>query len=174
MADTETDMENTQEAAAEFASSMRGQLIVSQALHYGIKALEQVEPKLREESNLNDMKYLYNELYPLFAAVAETELSAGGDPDMYTSLNQALKGVFTSEGEDPIIIDGVQREIEREMSDFLGSMREGGSVNMFAAVPHLMEEFDLTKADAVAVLSGWMKSFEDVGFTEPSENGEDE
>ncbi len=51
----------TPEQALEFASSPRGNLILSQALYYGIKALEAVEPEyLQEKSNIADMKFLQN------------------------------------------------------------------------------------------------------------------
>jgi hypothetical protein len=51
----------TPEEALEFASSPRGSLILSQALYYGIKALEAVKPEhLQEKSNIADMKFLQN------------------------------------------------------------------------------------------------------------------
>lgn len=51
----------TPEEALEFAGSVRGNLILSQALYYGIKALEAVEPEfMQEKSNIADMRYLQN------------------------------------------------------------------------------------------------------------------
>lgn len=51
----------TPEQALEFAGSPRGNLILSQALYYGIKALEAVEPEyLQEKSNIADMRFLQN------------------------------------------------------------------------------------------------------------------
>lgn len=51
----------TPEQALEFAGSPRGNLILSQALYYGIKALEAVEPEfMQEKSNIADMRYLQN------------------------------------------------------------------------------------------------------------------
>jgi len=48
----------------EFADSPRGKFIQAQALYYGIKKLCEVEGVLREESNISDMKYLLDVLYP--------------------------------------------------------------------------------------------------------------
>ena len=48
----------------EFANSPRGKFIQAQALYYGIKKLCEVEGVLREESNISDMKYLLDVLYP--------------------------------------------------------------------------------------------------------------
>lgn len=48
----------------EFANSPRGKFIQAQALYYGIKKLCEVEGILREESNISDMKYLLDVLYP--------------------------------------------------------------------------------------------------------------
>lgn len=51
----------TPEQALEFTGSPRGNLILSQALYYGIKALEAVEPEyLQEKSNIADMRFLQN------------------------------------------------------------------------------------------------------------------
>ena len=46
-----------------FLSSMRGRYIIAQALHYGINALESVKGAWREVSNINDMKYLRDEIF---------------------------------------------------------------------------------------------------------------
>jgi hypothetical protein len=55
-------------AAVKFLSSMRGQFIMSQALHYGIEAMEAVEPEyLREYSNIEDMKYLKDTLFSFYS-----------------------------------------------------------------------------------------------------------
>ena len=47
----------------DFLSSMRGQYIIAQALHYGIEALRQVPKPYQESSNLSDMKYLRDNLF---------------------------------------------------------------------------------------------------------------
>jgi hypothetical protein len=48
----------------EFADSPRGKFIQAQALYYGIKKLNEVEGVMREVSNISDMKYLLDVLYP--------------------------------------------------------------------------------------------------------------
>ncbi len=49
------------EQAKALAGSIRGHFILSQALYYGIKALESVKPEyLQEKSNIADMKLLQN------------------------------------------------------------------------------------------------------------------
>ncbi len=60
---------NLTKAALEFAGSPRGQLIISQALHYGILALEGQDEARREESNLADMRYLFVGLFPIYGHV---------------------------------------------------------------------------------------------------------
>jgi hypothetical protein len=53
----------------EFANSPRGKFIQAQALYYGIKKLCEVDGVLREESNIADMKYLLDVLYPGFEQI---------------------------------------------------------------------------------------------------------
>jgi len=48
----------------EFSQSPRGKYIMAQALYYGIKKLTEVEGAMREVSNICDMKYLLDVLYP--------------------------------------------------------------------------------------------------------------
>ena len=48
----------------EFQQSPRGRFIMAQALYYGIKKLAEVDGPLREVSNICDMKYLLDVLYP--------------------------------------------------------------------------------------------------------------
>ena len=48
----------------DFADSPRGKYIQAQALYYGIKKLSEVEGVMREVSNISDMKYLLDVLYP--------------------------------------------------------------------------------------------------------------
>ena len=50
----------------EFAQSPRGKFIQAQALYYGIKKLAEVDGVMREVSNICDMKYLLDVLYPGF------------------------------------------------------------------------------------------------------------
>jgi len=53
----------------EFSNSPRGKFIQAQALYYGIKKLCEVEGILREESNISDMKYLLDVLYPGYEGI---------------------------------------------------------------------------------------------------------
>tara|TARA_Y100000310_G_scaffold95923_1_gene93697 strand:+ start:486 stop:725 length:240 start_codon:yes stop_codon:yes gene_type:complete len=60
---------NKRAEAIEFLGGMRGQYIVAQALHYAIKSLESVEPEImQEKSNIDDMKYLRENLFNMFPA----------------------------------------------------------------------------------------------------------
>lgn len=42
---------------------------------------------------------------------------------------------------------------------FLDVLRNKGEVNMFGAVPYLMEYFELDYADATKILTQWMEEF---------------
>ena len=53
----------------EFSQSPRGRFIQAQALYYGIKKLAEVEGVMREVSNICDMKYLLDVLYPGFETI---------------------------------------------------------------------------------------------------------
>ena len=50
--------------ARDFFTSTRGQYIVGQALHIAIMALESIESPHKEVSNISDMKYIRDELFP--------------------------------------------------------------------------------------------------------------
>jgi len=61
-------MENKSETvkAIEFLSSFRGEYIVGQALAVAIKTMSAVEPEYRREvSNIADMQFLLDNLFPL-------------------------------------------------------------------------------------------------------------
>ena len=48
----------------DFLASLRGQLIVAQALYVAIDTLEKVEPSyMREQSNIADMKFLQETVF---------------------------------------------------------------------------------------------------------------
>lgn len=49
--------------AIKFMQSFRGQYIIGQALFYAIKELKSVEEAYQEKSNIEDMKYLRDELF---------------------------------------------------------------------------------------------------------------
>ena len=79
------------ELAHQILNSPRGGLIVNQAFHYGIKALESVEPSyLKEESNIADMKLLRKEIFNQFPAEIfepiQIRVLKGGDFDVPTQL----------------------------------------------------------------------------------------
>ena len=83
-------MEDKQIEAQAFLNSFRGRYIVSQALHYGIKALEEIPKPYREVSNLNDMTYLQDNLFSGFIFSRDTlptldyiDSSAGETPTEY-------------------------------------------------------------------------------------------
>ncbi len=66
-----------QRKAVEFASSLRGQYILSQALCLAIEKMNEVEPKhMKEESNIADMEYLLDELFPIYKAVQTLDTDA--------------------------------------------------------------------------------------------------
>lgn len=51
--------------AVQFAiASIRGRYIISQALHYGIQELSKVPSPHKEVSNIADMRYLKDTLFP--------------------------------------------------------------------------------------------------------------
>ena len=63
-----------EQEAIEFLGSMRGQYIMGQALQLAINALESVEPEvMRERSNIKDMEFLRDELFPMGGVVAALE-----------------------------------------------------------------------------------------------------
>jgi hypothetical protein len=63
-----------QTKAYEFFGSMRGQWIVSQALSLAIRSLKQVQPEvMQEQSNISDMQYLIDNLFPQFQSYGPSE-----------------------------------------------------------------------------------------------------
>jgi len=71
-------MDKKEKAAALF-NSWRGQYIISQALYKAIKAMEKVEPPvMRELSNIEDMKLIMEQLFPVFMAIAKAEEAVRG------------------------------------------------------------------------------------------------
>ena len=57
--------------ARDFFTSTRGQYIVGQALHVAIETLESVEGIHMEISNISDMKYIRDELFPMYTALRQ-------------------------------------------------------------------------------------------------------
>ena len=50
-------------------------------------------------------------------------------------------------------------KMTKEQKEFLNNLRESGVTNMFGAGKYLQAEFGLSKADAMSVLSEWMRTF---------------
>jgi len=61
----------TNKKAMEFATSLRGQYILSQALSVAIEKMKEVPENMREVSNISDMEYLRDEIFPIYKAVLE-------------------------------------------------------------------------------------------------------
>ena len=49
--------------------------------------------------------------------------------------------------------------VTEDMLFWLDDIRDSGLINMFGAAPYVRKEFNLSKRDARAVLSYWMKTF---------------
>jgi hypothetical protein len=73
-----TDKDKQIYEAYKFSMSPRGEYIISQALVTAIKQLKTMPDKQREDSNIADMEYLLEKVYPLFKIaemnVNETQL----------------------------------------------------------------------------------------------------
>ena len=81
------------EEAVKLYRSMRGQLIVGQALHYGLKALRAIEPEvMQEKSNIADMELLLEELFAIGLAFIEPG-DWGVAADGISALYDKQKGV---------------------------------------------------------------------------------
>jgi hypothetical protein len=73
-------MRAQQAEAMEFANSPRGHYIVSQALTVAIEALEKVEPpQHREISNIMDMRFLRDNLFPTYSDIRAAVKQARGE-----------------------------------------------------------------------------------------------
>jgi len=49
--------------------------------------------------------------------------------------------------------------VDDEHLEYLDELRESGVTNMYGASPYLMHAFDLSKQDAITILTYWMHSF---------------
>jgi hypothetical protein len=65
--------EEKRREAIGFASSGRGLFIISQALYVAIQAMEKVPKIKREPSNIADMRFLMNTLFPMYKHIKEAE-----------------------------------------------------------------------------------------------------
>jgi len=61
------------DTAVRFLGSMRGRYIMAQALHYAIEALDSVEGVHKEVSNLDDMRYIRDELFNFPIEIAQKQ-----------------------------------------------------------------------------------------------------
>ena len=64
-------------SALEFAQSLRGQLIISQALCYAIDLIDAMPKHKKEHSNQMDMKYIRDMLFPMYKAIKDVTTSEG-------------------------------------------------------------------------------------------------
>ena len=60
--------------AIEFVQSHRGQYILSQALVVAIDTMGKVEPPHTEVSNIADMQFILDNLFPMYAAIHTMEV----------------------------------------------------------------------------------------------------
>ena len=49
--------------------------------------------------------------------------------------------------------------LQEQVNDYLDALREDGSINMFGAVPYVVEEFGVNKYDARDLVKNWMQTF---------------
>lgn len=69
------------EKAGDFMSSERGRYILSQALHFGIKALKEVQPDvMQEKSNIADMEYLRETIFNVPSFLFDEQMSSNLTP----------------------------------------------------------------------------------------------
>jgi hypothetical protein len=53
--------------------------------------------------------------------------------------------------------------IEKDTLEFLNILRESGAVNMYGSTDYIIEEFNVSRKEAVQMLSLWMKNFNKEG-----------
>jgi len=88
--ETEHTIEELEEAS-KFMRSMRGRYILSQALHYGVKALKAVQPAVKQEtSNIEDMEYLQQTLFNLPTFLFDEQM-AGDNPPLAKHEHESRK-----------------------------------------------------------------------------------
>ena len=88
---TNDEVDHKGSEAAEFVNSHRGQYIMSQALYIAIEVMKQVDGEFQERSNIKDMEYLRDNLWPMYTEIQamglnnltthETAHCAEGDSD---------------------------------------------------------------------------------------------
>ncbi len=53
--------------------------------------------------------------------------------------------------------------IEKDTLEFLNGLRDSGVTNMYGATDYIIEEFNVSRKEAVQMLSLWMKNFNKEG-----------
>lgn len=51
------------------------------------------------------------------------------------------------------------KTLDPQYKEFLDNLRDSGVTNMFGAASYIVDEFGVTKQEARAVLSQWMREF---------------
>jgi hypothetical protein len=52
---------------------------------------------------------------------------------------------------------------EKEVLEFLNTLRDSGATNMFGAAPYIVDEFGFDRGKARAMLTLWMANFNEDG-----------
>jgi len=69
-------------SAVELFRSSKGEYLMSKALFYGVQEISERPKREQERSNMDDMKYIYNKIFPIFKNVNFT-LGKGGEEDSF-------------------------------------------------------------------------------------------
>jgi len=72
--------EETQREAIAFANSLRGNFITAKALYFGIKSLDSVRDHTRESSDLKDMQFMFDNLFPGLGRLIENQYNGENLP----------------------------------------------------------------------------------------------
>jgi hypothetical protein len=65
---------NKKDRAIRLFNSVRGRYIIGQALYTAIKEMEKVEYPFKEASNINDMKLMMAELFPMYSGIKNMKI----------------------------------------------------------------------------------------------------
>ena len=52
---------------------------------------------------------------------------------------------------------------EKEVMEFLNTLRDSGVTNMFGAAPYIVDEFGIDKTEARRILTLWMNNYNEDG-----------
>ena len=53
---------------------------------------------------------------------------------------------------------------EKDVFEYLNELRDSGVTNMFGATSYIVDEYDIDKRKASAILSKWMANFNEAGY----------